>query len=158
MRKFIIISWLLIAVMNAQSEVSRLRIEALSGAESVQALALIGKLVIDAEELCLYDTEGFNLGCTPFNQIGKIVFLEDEPSEFDEVVTPTIHVFPNPAKNTLFIQGIEGTLNVRVYTLQGKPVQSAMVTDGGADIFVGNLPKGTYLLQVGAQVVKFIKN
>ena len=158
MKKIIVLSWMLIAVLTAQAEVTRLRIEALSGGESVQTLAAIGKMVVGAEELCLYDTAGVNLGCTPLRQIGKIVFLEDEPWGFEDVTAPSIQVYPNPTQNSLFVRGIEDMQTVRIYTLQGQPVTSVVVTDGGADIFVGNLPNGTYLLQIGAQVVKFIKD
>lgn len=158
MRKIIVLSIMLIAVLSAQADVTRLRIEALSGAESAHALAVIGKMVVGAEELCLFDTAGVNLGCTPLRQIGKIVFLEDEPWGTEQVQSPTIQVYPNPTQNSLFIRGVEGTQTVRIYSLQGQPVASAVVTGGGADIYVGDLPNGTYLLQVGAQVLKVIKN
>ena len=42
---------------------------------------------------------------------------------------------------------------LRVYDLQGRVV----VVGEGTEVSVGNLPTGTYLLQIGTQVVRFIK-
>ena len=50
------------------------------------------------------------------------------------------------------IQGIESQ-TLRIYNLQGSLLQ----TEWGDQISVSNLPDGTYLLQIGTQVVRFIK-
>ena len=57
------------------------------------------------------------------------------------------------AQDRLMIQGIEEQ-PLRVYDLQGRLLQ----TENGTQISVGNLAEGTYLLQIGTQVVRFIKN
>lgn len=157
MRKIFVLSFMLIAGLSARADVTQLRIEALSGAESVHALSLIGKMVVGADELCLFDTAGVNLGCTPLRQIGKIVFLEDEPWGTEQVQSPTIQVYPNPTQNSLFIRGVEGTQTVRIFSMQGGLMLSAEAANGEAQLYVGGLQSGTYLLQIGAQVVKFIK-
>jgi hypothetical protein len=50
------------------------------------------------------------------------------------------------------IQGIEAQA-LRVYDLQGR----LLIQEEGTQVNVNNLTNGTYLLQVGTQVVRFIK-
>ena len=64
-----------------------------------------------------------------------------------------IVVYPNPTQDVLMIQGIDAQA-LRVYDLQGRLLKSAI----GTQVYVGHLAEGTYLLQVGTQVVRFIKN
>lgn len=144
----------------AQAEVTHLRIETLFGMEQQSALATIGKLVIGTNELCLYDKKGDWLGCTSLAQVGSIFFYEgsDIPSSLNEAATPTIQVFPNPAQDALFIRGVQGEQTVRLFSLQGQLILSAIITNGEAVLPVGSLQNATYLLQIGAQIVKIIKN
>lgn len=124
-----------------QAEVTHFRIELLSGGESVTALSQLGKIVVGDEDMCLYGPDGTNLGCTSLSQLSKIVFLHQGSEGFINVNVP----------------GIEGTQVVRIYTMQGQLIRTATVTDGTAELPVEDMPNGTYLLQAGAQVVKFIK-
>jgi myo-inositol-hexaphosphate 3-phosphohydrolase len=62
-------------------------------------------------------------------------------------------VYPNPTQDILMIQGIEEQA-LRVFDLQGRLLK----TENGTQMNVSNLAEGTYLLQVGTQVVRFIKN
>lgn len=156
-RAFLSFFLMLISAFSVHAEVTHLHIESISGSESMRVLALIGKMVIGSDSICLYDTDGVNLGCTPLRQVGRIVFLNEEPLDVETPQSPAIRVFPNPTHDCLLIQGLEGTQTVRMYSLQGQPVLSAEAAEGEASLFVGTLPQGTYLLQVGAQVVKIIK-
>ncbi|MEX0635858.1 MAG: zinc-dependent metalloprotease, partial [Ferruginibacter sp.] len=64
-----------------------------------------------------------------------------------------IKVFPNPVINTLNIQSTElVTLKGKtalVYTLQGKPVHSVVLTSNIAQIHIGHLQPGMYMLRIG---------
>ena len=84
--------------------------------------------------------------------IKKITFSQGAPSQLENVVENTILVYPNPTQDILMIQGIEAQA-LRVYDMQGHLLR----TEQGEQVYVGDLPNGTYLLQVGAQVVRFVK-
>lgn len=156
MRKAFLLPLMLLMALVAQAQAMHLSIEKLSGAEEMSALAAIGKIVFDKNGMCLYDKEGTELGRTPFDQIGKIVFSEQStPTTVRELECPTIQVSFD--QETLYIRGIAGRQTVRIFSMNGQQMQSAVTADGEAQLPVGGLHNGTYLLQVGAKVVKFIK-
>ena len=69
-----------------------------------------------------------------------------------DVQPSNIVVYPNPTQDVLMIQGIEAQA-LRVYDLQGR----MLLQQEGTQIGVSQLSEGTYLLQIGTQVVRFIK-
>lgn len=156
MRKILLLPLMLLMALVAQAQATHLSIEKLSGAEEVSALATIGKIVFDQKGLYLYDKTGAELGYTPFDQIGKIVFTSKTvPTAVRQEERPAIQVSFN--QETIFVRGIEGPQTVRIYNMGGRMLLSAVSQDGEAQLYVGGLQNGTYLLQVGAQVVKFLK-
>ena len=59
-----------------------------------------------------------------------------------------LKVFPNPATNYIGIDGnIDGASKLLVYSLVGKELKNYKVSEG-ANYFVGDLPKGLYLIQI----------
>ena len=157
MRKILLLPFMLMTVLAAQAEVTSLRVETLSGGELTSSLAQIGKIVMGENEVLLYDKSGAQIGSTPFSQFGKIVFYDDGSEAIDNVVAPTVAVFYDATLQYLFVRGIEGQQVVRVYSANGQLLQSANATNGEAVMHVDGLQNGAYLLQAGAQVVKFIK-
>ena len=63
-----------------------------------------------------------------------------------------VKVYPNPTQDVLYVKGTENTI-LRVYDMQGQLLQTAE----GDRLTVSSLSTGTYLLQIGTQVVRFIK-
>jgi hypothetical protein len=58
----------------------------------------------------------------------------------------------------LFINGLNANESVRIYDFNGQLLSiSTANADGICQLSVASLPQGTYLLQVGIEVVKFIK-
>ena len=160
MKKILLLPILLMVAIAAQAETNKLRMELLYGGEMEYALAIIGKITFNvaAEEMCLSDKKGEEMGCTSLHMIGKIVFTSDgAPTNLDAVESGTIQVYPNPTQDVLFVRGIEGDQVVRIFDLQGRLMHATSASEGEAQLQVGNLADGTYLLQLGAQVVKFIK-
>lgn len=158
---FLVLGLMAVCLFSAQTTraaVTHLHIETLYGGEQQLAITKIGKIVFGTNEICLFDATNTEIGCTSLSQIGHIVFEEHVASDIDEVAVSGIHVYPNPTQDVLFIRGIEGEQTVRIYSLQGQLLQSAVATDGEAELQVGGLQDGTYLLQIGAQVVKIIKD
>jgi hypothetical protein len=126
-------------------------IERYAGAEMVQDIALIGKWVFMDTNLQLLDKEGNVLATEPLANVRKIVF-SNEFTALDNVEKGSIVVYPNPTQDVLYIQGIEAQI-LRIFNMQGNMLQ----TTEGTQVSVSHLPTGTYLLQIGTQVVRFIK-
>lgn len=124
------------------------------GTQQLQDIAAIGKWVFVANDLQLLDKSGNVLATEALNDIKKITFAEEAGSAVENVESSNqIVVYPNPTQDILHIHGIEAQ-DLRVYDLQGRLLK----TENGTQVNVSNLAEGTYLLQVGTKVVRFIKN
>ena len=143
-----------IILCSLQTIATNLVIEHRSGAEEMQDIARIGKLIFVEGNIQLLDKYGNILATESIANVKKICFAP--PTEIDtdvnDTLVNTILVYPNPTQDVLMIQGAESQ-TLRVYNLQG----SLLLTQWGNQILVGKLPDGTYLLQIGTQVVRFIK-
>ena len=143
-----------IILCSLQTMATNLVIEHRSGAEEMQDIARIGKLIFVEGNIQLLDKYGNILATESIANVKKICFAP--PTEIDtdvnDTLVNTILVYPNPTQDVLMILGAESQ-TLRVYNLQG----SLLLTQWGNQISVGNLPDGIYLLQIGTQVVRFIK-
>ena len=119
-----------------------------------QDIDLIGKLMFDGDYMRLYDKSGHLLASELIEEIRKIVFETPSiPTSIETVKTTTsILVYPNPTQDVIFIQGIEAQ-SLRIFNIEGKLVQEAY----GSQVPVSHLSTGTYILQIGTQAVRFIK-
>ena len=142
-----------IILCSLQTMATNLVIEHRSGAEVLQDIAIIGKCLVVGENIQLLDKSGNVLAIEALSNIKKITLLTSDTSEdVNDTIVNTIVVYPNPTQELLMIQGIESQ-TLRIYDLQGRLLK----TEWGNQISVGNLSDGTYLLQIGTQVVRFIK-
>ena len=135
---------------SLQMMAANLVVEHRSGADLLQDISLIGKWIYVGEDLQLLDKQGNVLATEPLANIKKITFSVSTATE--NVQTNAILVYPNPTQDMLMIQGIESQ-TLRVYDMQGRLLKA----ENGTQINVSNLAEGTYLLQIGTQVVRFIK-
>ena len=132
---------------------TNLVLEQRSGAEVLQDIATIGQWVFVENTIQLLDKDGNILATEPIANVKQITFSTAGISEdVNDTVVHTIIVYPNPTQDILMIQGAKSQM-LRVYNLQG----SLLRTEWGNQIAVSHLPVGTYLLQIGTQVVRFIK-
>ena len=132
---------------------TNLVVERYAGAEMVQDIALIGKWVFVDTNLQLLDKQGNVLATEPLDNVRKIVFSNESiTTALENVENGTIIVYPNPTQDVLHIQGIEAQ-TLRVFNMQGSMLQTTVNTQ----VSVSDLPVGTYLLQIGTQVIRFIK-
>lgn len=150
MKKTILLS-LMALICGVQVMATSLVIERASGADMLQDIALIGKWVFVGSDLQLLDKSGNVLASEPIANVRKITFTQSSTA-VENVTEAEILVYPNPTQDMLYINGIEAQ-TLRVYDLQGHMV----VTTVGTEVNVAPLSMGTYLLQVGTQVVRFIK-
>ena len=148
-QKIVLLAFAILCGMNVLA--TNLVIDRYAGAEMVQDIAVIGKWVFVDTNLQLLDKEGNVLATEPLDNVRKIVF-SDEPTALDNVEKGSIVVYPNPTQDVLYIQGIDAQI-LRIFNMQGNMLQ----TTEGTQVSVSHLPTGTYLLQIGTQVVRFIK-
>ena len=142
---------------SLQCIATNLVVETRTGSGLSNDIAIIGKWMFVGQNLALLDKNGGILALEPLSNIRKIVFSPSEPDvpTNDAVVgTESLYVvFPNPTQDVLHIQGATDDTPLRIYTMDGKLVTSAE----GQAIDVHTLANGTYLLQIGTQVARFIK-
>ena len=151
-QKIVLLAIAILCGMNVLA--TNLVIERYAGAEMVQDIALIGKWVFVDTNLQLLDKEGNILATEPLDNVRKIVFSNESiTTALENVENGSIIVYPNPTQDVLYIQGIEAQ-TLRVFNMQGSMLQTTVDTQ----VSVSDLPVGTYLLQIGTQVVRFIKN
>ena len=138
---------------------SHLVIEPLAGAELNYAVQSIGKIRFEDNKTCLYDKQGAQLGCKPVHETRIIVFVDhpDTPTQSVQPSLTTIQVYPNPTQSQLIIRGLDDKQAVRVYSQQGQIIISTTATGSMAIVDVHSLETGNYILQIGAEIVKFIK-
>ena len=150
-QKIVLLAFAILCGMNVLA--TNLVIERYAGAEMVQDIAVIGKWVFVDTNLQLLDKEGNILATEPLDNVRKIVFSNESiTTALENVENGTIIVYPNPTQDVLHIQGIEAQ-TLRVYNMQGSMLQTTV----GTQVSVSDLPVGTYLLQIGTQVIRFIK-
>ncbi|MBO4250985.1 MAG: T9SS type A sorting domain-containing protein [Paludibacteraceae bacterium] len=155
-QKIILISLLFFAV-KVMAE-STLLIKPCDGADKQYSCSLIGQILFKDNIMYLYDAGGIELGHTPVENIGKIVFLhQGEETSIGNVSNTIIQVFPNPSNNYIIIRGLKTEQIIRVFNMSGQLMSSIKNDSYDTQINVSELPRGYYLLQIGAEFVKFIK-
>ncbi len=125
------------------------------GTDRTEDIAAIGKWVFVDDRVQLLDHNGYLLGEEYMENIIKITFSNTPPvpTSTDEAQPGTVIVYPNPTHEMLCVQGVPDDITLRVYSTTGQ----LLATAHGTQIDVSQLPQGTYLLQLGTQVIRFIK-
>jgi hypothetical protein len=70
-----------------------------------------------------------------------------------------IRLYPNPAQNTLFIEGVSANCSYKIYNNNGVLLQQDKLTN--ASISIKSLPNGLYFISIGNEkkqlILKFVK-
>lgn len=147
---------LLALLMGAQVAATDLVLVKIDGTQQLQDIATIGKWVYVGDDLQLLSHDGSVLAQEPVLNIRKITFAEssgtDTPTSMENIQSTGVVIYPNPSQDVLIVSGIEAQA-LRVFDMQGRLLKA----ENGTQVHVSDLAKGTYLLQVGTQVVRFIK-
>ncbi len=153
MKKWLFLCLAALAV-SVQATATNLVLSRSSGTQLLQDIAAIGKVVFVGDNLQLLAHDGTVLAQEPIAEVQQITFAETSPESFPvvEEAANGIIIYPNPAQDRLVVQGAEGQ-TLRVYDLQGRLLKQTE----GTEVQVEDLADGTYLLQVGTQVVRFTK-
>ena len=150
MKKLSSISVLLLCAIHLMA--TQLIVTPYTGNEMQEDISLIGKWVFVGEELQLLDKSGNLLASEDVANIRKITFATGIQDAVEDVKTNQLLVYPNPTQDILLISGIESQ-QLRVYDVQGKLVHQ----EQGTEVHVSHLSNGVYILQIGTQVMRFIK-
>jgi hypothetical protein len=147
---------LLALLMGAQVAATDLVLVKIDGTQQLQDIATIGKWVYVGDDLQLLSHDGSVLAQEPVLNIRKITFAEssgtDTPTSMENIQSTSVVIYPNPSQDMLIVSGIEAQA-LRVFDMQGRLLK----VENGTQVHVSDLAEGTYLLQVGTQVVRFIK-
>lgn len=126
------------------------------GSEAVYELATVGKITFDGQ-MVVEDKQGQILQ----DGVSCVLFAEREmETALPQVESQSaqLFVFPNPVVEQLTVTGTAAQMPLRLFDINGRLLNVFETSDGQTQINVSNLTKGNYLLQIGNQVVKFIKN
>lgn len=152
MKKWLFLCLAAVAI-SVQATATNLVLSRSSGTQLLQDIAAIGKVVFVGDDLQLLAHDGTVLAQEPIAEVQQITFADgSEPTSVEGATASGIILYPNPTQDRLMVQGAEGQ-TLRVYDLQGRLLKQAESTE----VQVEDLANGTYLLQIGTQVVRFIK-
>ncbi|MDL2227757.1 T9SS type A sorting domain-containing protein [Odoribacter sp. OttesenSCG-928-L07] len=84
--------------------------------------------------------------CFPSSNINSITNVEKS----------NFQIYPNPAKNELFIDGEIYNSNIEIYNIKGEKILTDKLTESKS-INISSLPIGIYVLKIGNHYEKFIK-
>ena len=114
----------------------------------------ISSIVLRNGWLYFISIDGEEISRERIADIRSIVFLSDHsgPTDIIDVQEGKIRISPNPVQETLFVENSSETA-YRIYDLDGR----CLISGDGNVINVSPLTKGTYLLQINNNTLKFIK-
>ena len=121
------------------------------GTETSYTLPNVQNIVFENNSMMVNMKSGDSateITCIRFGQSQGIKMLQTESSVF---------AFPNPVQTNLTVTGANKDIKINLLNLNGTLLQSIPAQDSSTNIDVSSLPQGLYLLQIGEQVIKFIK-
>ncbi len=124
-------------------------------AEQTTDLSIIGKITFTNDKIQLLDKSGTVLYETIVAEVQRILFASSSTAIGNVRNNPdkVFYVYPNPTQDMLCVQGIENDMTIRVFSMTGEVILTTQTTP----VDVSTLPNGTYLLQIGTQIARFIK-
>lgn len=108
------------------------------------------KLIIEGEHLYIATNDSEN-------EIGHILRYTDSTLSFSSIDTQTPALYPNPAKEELYLLGTNAPQPFRIYNLLGTEIAKGSVSEN-TPIDIRAFTKGLYLVRLeNGQTLKFIK-
>ncbi len=154
MKKLLVFVMLAGEYLTASAQVPSVTAITSDGYESEYRLASVEEILFETNKgnssMTIVGKDGIQV-----DGIQTLLFgtMQDVPTSIDESGEAKVYVYPNPVVNTLNILGISETELLFVYDLSGKCLMSGT----GNKVEVSSLIKGTYILKVNNQCIKFIK-
>lgn len=120
-------------------------------------------LVLDHNSNNQYFVEdvGFVVTNVTFNYEKQIItkgstVVRDNNLAVNDVNNDKVNVYPNPAKSSIKISGLEKSTDYEIYSVDGKLIKKG-TTDKDSEITISALVKGTYIIKFNNQSIKVIK-
>ena len=139
-----------------------MRIEYINSEEYQATISSIARWEIDGanEKFRLVALDGTVLAeRNLYDDIRRIVIFDDNEGNTvnteDNVLS--ISVFSNPTQEMLYVDGINVGETIRIFSLDGQMLLSSTAGNDTLSLSVASLTNGVYLLQIGTEIVKFIK-
>lgn len=85
----------------------------------------------------------------------QLAYSGDNVRAVREAENTALHVFPNPAVDYISISSSQSVQHITVYNLLGRKMKSFTYTEGDR-YFIGDLPKGMYLVQMTGKDARLI--
>ena len=139
---------------NAQDTNVKLILTMTNGEEVVYQLSEASQIYFEDGVRLIIDEGTGSPIVHPINQIRKMVCSEILGTEENSV--SGLRLFPNPARNSFTILGIQETQHARIYSLDGRLMKSFEVSEGMV-IDINEFPQGMHLLHVNGQTLKLMK-
>ena len=150
MRKTLIL--FLFVCLTCGLHATQLRVEQIEASDFTVMVEKIGKLVINGTTLEFYDRQGELLYTSDMSSVKALTFDASVGVE-NVFVGDRYVVYPNPTNSMLTVKGLDESVTLRLYSLDGQFIKSVT----GPTMNVENVANGTYLLQCENQIVKIIK-
>lgn len=104
----------------------------------------------------------FPIASVQFNNEHQILeknstVVQDNTLSVSSVEKDSFGLYPNPAKNELYLKGIDKAAGFSIHAIDGKLVRKAIYQPGKA-IQIGELVPGAYVITVNEKHIKFIKH
>lgn len=147
-----------VSVIGFAEKTNSITIEYFSAQKQKYELTRLGYLELDGKEMIVRDKSGNLLYKAPIGDVKKVVLSDlDERTKVDNIADMSMVVYPNPTMDELFVQGMQVGDVLRVYTVDGVFVKEQNVESEVTLVNVSDLAVGSYLIQSGDNIVKFIK-
>lgn len=84
------------------------------------------------------------------NRYGSTYFFEDESfiGITEDDLKPRMFVYPNPTQNSFSIEGIDGMVNIRIFTIDGKLVSMASNIASSELVPIDEIDTGLYFVEI----------
>ncbi len=155
-KRFQLVLLLVAGAFSVNAAESVLKIHYLNNTEKAEAMSVVGKITFSNETMYLYSNTNQLLAQSSVKDVRKITFAEGESTNAKEVAKGNVRIYPNPTQDVIIIDGLEKGEITRIFNMKGAMLKSVEASEQ-TQIDVTSLSKGSYLLQVGTQVLKFIK-
>ncbi|SHF51462.1 Por secretion system C-terminal sorting domain-containing protein [Chryseobacterium sp. OV279] len=108
------------------------------------------------------ETVSFPVASVEFNYDYQILeknstVLQDNTLSVSSVEKDEFALYPNPAKNELYLKGFEKAAEYFIHALDGKLIRKSLYQPGKA-IGISELVPGTYIFTISEQHIKFVKH
>ena len=161
MKKVLLLLFFAILGFGSLCAEMSLVVQPLLGAQSVKALTKVGKVVYSGDYLIVYDNDGSVVYRALFSEVQHVRYSDEagqeDPVEVEMVdESMSVVAYPNPTSDVLYVDNADGDV-IRIYSFEGRLVQTVAVVDGQAFIDMSVYSSGTYILVSGTQVFNVIK-